>query len=435
MRPVLPWFHPKASRGDFKLAWVVLFTLPFLIGGLVCLWALTVRPTMDWLRAQSWHAVDAVIEKAWLAVIPGDDNDSRKVEVRFRYPYHGTTHVGTRHSFSSASSNIGVGGKEQVVESLPPGKTVTCWVNPADPNEAVLDRSLPSQAILGLFFATPFITVGVTGFGILARPWLRWSLSRRRKAQLAGLVDGGRLPDWVLLPFSAQADTHPDDVTLIIAADQRLPLALGMTFLNLTWNGLVGAFVCGDVAAIAGGDGGTGLFLSLFLLPFVAIGIGILWTGIKLWRLTWRPGWVAALRPAPDLEGGEATFCWAWLDAQREAHPPQAMVRIVAQAAHWDEESNSPSQVISRKRRTKLSDPAASKKSELELAAVEVPILDAPKEIPVTLPWVPFPSADFVPRPRWQPKADWGGWWQLEVTYRDGEVELAELTKAEKLLI
>lgn len=437
MQPVLPWYlraKGKSFKG-FAPGAAALFCLPFLVLGVICLWALTVRPTYDWTRAWDWEAADAVIDRAWLARSKGGDNDTYEVAVEFRYQYRGATHTGTRHSFVSSASNIGVAGMREEVERLKPGTAVTCWVNPDDPSEAVLDRSLPAQAVIGLFFATPFISVGIAGQGFLILPLLRRRLFAKRRAQMTELVAAGALPDWVMVPFADSSESEPNDVALVIAADERVPQALGMTFFNLFWNGIVGAFVCMDVVFIASGESGTGLFLSLFLVPFVAVGFLLLWMFFKCWGAMFRPGWVAGLRPVRDLEGGTTAFCWAWMDARRLAHPPEAAVRLVAQAAQWDDESNGPSRTWGKKRRPKVTDPSAARKRQLELTAVEVPIGNAAKEMEVTLPWVPFPSADAGAKFPWASKVTWGGWWQLEVTHPDGEMEVAELTQAEKLLM
>lgn len=438
MKPVLPWYLREKGKSfkGFAPGAAALFCLPFLVLGVICLWALCVRPTHDWVRAWDWEAADAVIDRAWLARSKGDDNDTYKVAVEFRYQYRGARHTGTRHSFVSSASNIGVAGMREVVDRLKPGTTVTCWVNPEDPGEAVLERSLPAQAVTGLFFATPFIAVGIAGQGLLILPLLRRRVFARRKAQMADLVAAGALPNWVMGPFADSSESEPNDVALVISADERLPQALGMVFCNLFWNGLVGAFVCMDVVFIASGESGTGLFLSLFLLPFVAVGLLLLWVLVKCWSVMLRPGWVAGLKPVRDLAGGATTFCWAWTDGRRLAQPPEAAVRIVAQAAQWDDESNGPTtRSWGRKRRPKVTDPSAARKRHLELTAVEVPVVTAAKEIEVMLPWVPFPAADAGPTSRWMPKVTWGGWWELEVSYRDGEVEVAELTEAEKLLM
>lgn len=433
MKPVLPWFLPTRSSGDFKSGCVVLFTLPFLFGGMFCFWSMSGRPTLDWMRARDWEPADAVIEKAHIQTIHDSEGDKHKAVVHFRYQYRGATHAGTRYSFVSADMNLGATDQEHVRNNLTLGKTVRCWVNSADPAEAVLDRSLPGQVLLGLFFSVPFITVGIFGLGILALPRLRDLFFRLRKAQMTRLVADGRLPEWVMLPFTAdESSTPPSDVALSIAADDRLPQAVGVTLLNFFWNGMVGAFLFWDVGIILSGERWPGLLLALFLLPFIVVGMGMLWSGIKLWRLCWRAGWVAALRPAPGFEGGEVSSCWAWLDSQHQARPPEAVVRIVGQAAAWDAESDSPRRAVGRKRRTQLSDRNAAQKAELELAAVEVPVVHATREIPLHLPAIPSPRLELTKTGPWVPVTTWGGWWHLEVTYRDGAIELVDLTKPEK---
>ncbi|MGV3664016.1 MAG: DUF3592 domain-containing protein [Prosthecobacter sp.] len=387
------------------------------------------------MRARDWEPADAVIEKAPIQTIPNREGDKHKPVLGFRYQHRGAEHVGTRHSFVGTDTILDATGQEHVRDNLALGKIVRCWVNPADPAEAVLDRSLPGQVLLGLLLSVPFMTVGIFGLGILDRSRLRDLFFKRRKAQMTRLVADGRLPEWVLLPFTAEeSPSQPGDVALRIAADDRLPQALEMTLLNFFWNGLVGAFLCWDVGIILSGERWPGLLLALFLLPFIVVGMSMLWNAVKLWRLYWRAGWVAALRPAPGLGGGEVSFCWAWLDSdsQRQARPPEAVIRIVGQAAAWDAESDSPRRVAGRKRRTKLSDRNAVQQAELELAAVEVPVVNAAREIPLHLPAIPPPRLELAKTGQWTPVTTWGGWWQLEVTYRDGAMELVDLTKPER---
>ncbi|MGV3664014.1 MAG: DUF3592 domain-containing protein [Prosthecobacter sp.] len=431
MQPALPWFLRKTkSWKGFSAGVAALFCLPFLVAGLFCLWSLSLQPTLNWARARSWQPTDAVMEAAQLKA-SGRRRTTYEVEVQFRYQYHGAEHTGTRHSFVSAATSVGVPGMRQVVESLPPGKKVTCWVNPGNPAESVLDRSLPAQVGFGLFLATPFITFGMAGMGYLALPLFRWRFRAKREAQLADLVAAGKLPQWVLLPFAQNPDAQENDVALVIATDERRNDVLGLLFFNLLWNGLIGAFVWADLVLIVHGGGGKALLLTLVLIPFVAVGLFLIWLLVEGWKALRRPQWVAALRPAPGFEGGEADFCWAWLGEERM---PQAMIRVVAQAARWNKANDTPSRGARNKRRKKTAAPASLGEDKMELAAVEVSLLDASNEMRLTLPQVTPPSAESAQRSRWLPPViGWAGWWQLEVAYRDGQSELSDLTQPEKL--
>jgi hypothetical protein len=428
----LPWYLDTSSK-QINRGCAILFTLPFFLAGLFCLWSMCLTPAWNWLNAQGWEKSEAVIEKASLETNEDGDGDTYKVAVKYSYDYRGTPYPGTRYSFTSGATNVGVAGMRATVRSLSANKKVTCWVNPNKPSEAVIDRSLPGQAIIGLFFSVPFITVGLVGWGIFALPWIRRRVRAARLAQLEDMVMQGRLPRWVMQAFE-ERPVGKRDLALVIAADERLPAALGLTFLNLFWNGIVSVFVIVAISSWISGEYGEGTFLSLFLIPFVLVGAGVFWYTIKYWAMLRRSGWVAAMLPVPGFDGREARFCWAWLDAGRLEQSPQAEVRIVAQAARWwDSESESPGRSFRRKRSSRRLSGAKARKDEMELVAVAIPRLDFRGDTPVQLPSAPPPPPDEGKRRFGIPNAPWGRWWELEITYPDGEVETSELCAAEKI--
>lgn len=440
MKPTLPWYLRPARQGLHKAGCLFLFSLPFLAADVAVAWNMSGLAATEWWRARDWEPAEAVVQKAWLESDEGGECDSYQVAAEFTYTYHGRRHQGTRHSFVHNSTNMGVNGMRDTVRQLPRGKRVTCWVNPANPTEAVLDRSLPVEAVVGVFFSLPFLAVGGVGLGIPALPWLRRRLQRQRLEQLLPLVHSGRLPHWLPDLFQEHDATKEDRAALVIAQDERVTAVLALLFFNLFWNGIVAVFVCVAVISFASGETAVAVLLSLFLTPFIVIGGTMLWKCFKQGRLFSRPRWVAAVRPVPDFSGGEVEFSWAWLDADAAdaARPPEASVRLVALAAVWDEESGSPNHTLSNRRRTQVSDPTATTKGELELAAVDLPPVEAaPGPLALQLPRVPPLSAQLhalaARKNEKLAQTPWGGWWQIEVTYPDGEVETVNLTEAVKL--
>lgn len=439
MKPVLPWYLQPSAKGLFKSGCLFFFSLPFLAGGIACFWGMCGRPVTDWWRARSWEPADAVVRKAWLEVNTDGDGDTYKVAAEFTYHYQGRQHRGNLPSFVHNSTNVGVSGMRETISRLPQGKAVTCWVNPDNPAEAVIDRSLPGEAVVGFFFSLPFLAVGTAGLCIPALPWLRHRLRHRRLGQLLPLTHADKLPAWVMDPFKNHKDAARENTTtLVIASDERVTATLGLTFFNLFWNGIVAVFVCVAVIFFMNGEFMMATLLSLFLTPFIAIGGVGLWHGFKQWRLIGRPRWAAAIRPVPGLEGGLAEFCWAWMDASRLAFLPRASIRLVALARLWDEESSQPATSLGSKRRAQVSDPAAAHRSELELAEVEIPSPDARSGVlSLQFPEIAGLQARLAGLPTGKQKrlaaSPWGAWWQLEVTYADGEVETAKMTEPVKL--
>lgn len=424
MQPALPWFlkETKSSGEVFAHVAALLCGLGLLGIGLLSLWSESLQPTLNWMRARSWQPVDAVIETARVKTICSRKSTSHEWDVQFSYPYDGTAYTGTLYHFVRGSMSLDITGMQKVVAGLPPGKKVIAWANPQNPAESVLDRSWPPETVSGLFFATPFIAFGMAGLFFSVLPLLRRRFRARRQAQLAGLVATGRLPPWILRPFQAQKN----DVALVSAADERLTQLLIWLFFNLFLSSLVGGFVWSALVHIVDGEAGKELFAYLILTPFVAVGILLLWMLMKSCRCQRRPQWVAAVHPVPGFGGGTVKCCWAWLEGSRSPHAPQAVVRVVAQAAHWNEKSKSPAMLAGGIRQRKLLSPGTWRWGQRELDAVE----SASGQISVKLPRMPSLPAETARQPRWKAPTAWCRWWQLEVTYPDGMFELADLTKA-----
>jgi hypothetical protein len=72
-----------------------------------------------------------------------------RVSILFHYRYHDTNYTSSHYQFSSGSSS-GQAGKQRIVDQYPPGRETVCFVNPADPAEAVLDRGYFGEMAYGL---------------------------------------------------------------------------------------------------------------------------------------------------------------------------------------------------------------------------------------------------------------------------------------------
>lgn len=146
-----------------------LFALPFAMAGLGLFVFLSLPMLLDWGRMQAWEPAQAELVEVQLHRAK---SDSYRVEARYRYEFGGNPHLGSRVAISSRADNIGdfqyqLGAR--LADARERGEPVPVWVNPAQPDEAVLDRSLrPGLLALQLVMVLMF---GGFGFGFLAYVW------------------------------------------------------------------------------------------------------------------------------------------------------------------------------------------------------------------------------------------------------------------------
>lgn len=104
----------------------------------------------------------------------------QRVFIKYRYTVSGKEHTGTRWRRVAFSGNLDkdvakktphIADADQLVAKYPAGLATTCWVNPAAPDEAVLEH-YTKAAIYTLWWPMLF---AVGGGGIV------WSALRRRR--------------------------------------------------------------------------------------------------------------------------------------------------------------------------------------------------------------------------------------------------------------
>ena len=163
----------RQGKGGF---WVLaLFALPFAAVGIGTL-LLGVIPTLyDWGRMQGWQPVMATLESASLHISRGSKSSSYGVAARFRYEVGGQIYVADRVAIGSGSDNVGDFQEKlgrRLERSQRAGVAVPAWVNPSNPREAVLDRSLrPGLLMFKMVFVVLF---GGLGAGMLYGAWRGW---------------------------------------------------------------------------------------------------------------------------------------------------------------------------------------------------------------------------------------------------------------------
>ena len=212
-------------------------------------------PAWRSLQARSWLETPCAILHSAVRSHAGDESTTYSVDVLYSYRIGGCEYKSSRYTFFTGSSG-GSAAKEAAVARYPAGGGAVCYVNPADPTDAVLVRSLAGDAWFGLF---PLIFVAVGAGGIA------FTLVGYRR-QAAGAKAGAGA-----VPSPREATSGP--VTLDPKTGPIGKL-LGISFAALFWNGIVGVFVWRLIAGYQQGQADG--CLTAFLIPFVLIGLLLL---------------------------------------------------------------------------------------------------------------------------------------------------------------
>ncbi len=224
-------------------------------------------PAWQVVRARSWTPVPCEILDSEVEDHPADDGDTYSVELRYRYEVGGRKYVGDRYTFLGGSSS-GSESKQRIVDRLPPGTRTTCWVDPADPSEAVFERGF-TRDYLWILLPLLFVAIGAGGI-VLGLVALRKQGTRAQAAPSDWLPEaaGTRAAAGAV---GAAAGTEP--LVLEPAAGPVGKLFL-VSFLALFWNGIVGVFVYH--AWQGWREGAPDGCLTVFLVPFVLVGLALI---------------------------------------------------------------------------------------------------------------------------------------------------------------
>lgn len=135
--------HRPLNKGGRWL--LTLFALPFALTGWGLLLLGVVPTAYDWVRVQSWQPTPATLTAAEFVTNRSTKGRSYRVTATYRYRIDDRDFVGQRVAVSNHADNVGGFQEElgaRLTGALAAGTPVTAWVNPSDPQQALLDRSL-----------------------------------------------------------------------------------------------------------------------------------------------------------------------------------------------------------------------------------------------------------------------------------------------------
>ncbi len=264
----------------------------FLAAGLGMAYMITFQPLWGMVRSRDWVQTPCRILSSELK----QNDGSSQLAVVFAYSVANQEHHSERYCFSQMSSNTADGWKRRVIADHPAGKQTTCFVNPGDPTDAVIERGWVPDMWWGLF-PIPFVLIGflallvATGVIKVSNPNAAGTHSGWRPSPVEihrneGTGEFDDSPAGAPIEETGPVTLKPDATPI-----QSL---LGAIFVAAFWNGIVSVFVWHNVAQFGrGGFAGLDWFLTLFLIPFVLVGLGLI--GFVLYSV------LALFNPRPTL--------------------------------------------------------------------------------------------------------------------------------------
>lgn len=264
------------STGGRRIGFI--FCSIFILIGLIVPYFSFIKPLWRQVDARRWTPLEAVVLKSMVKSHPGDDSTTYSVYIAYRYTLDGRAYEGDRYRFTGGSSS-GYQAKAAVVQQHPAGSPLTVYVDPADPTESVVLRNAGASLYLGLI-PIVFAVFGFFFLFLLSRGAAPGAVPRSAIGRKAGRSNR-------TLNLRAPAARR---------AGTRIGQFIGMIFMALFWNGIVSVFLVETVKEWQSGR--HPIFNTLFLTPFVLIGMGLIggvfYTFLKLFNP------VAELDPITD---------------------------------------------------------------------------------------------------------------------------------------
>jgi len=283
----------------------------FFVVGAALLYPLGISPITKMIRSQDW--IETPCQVLWSTVRRHESTDSDghtsitySVDIFYEYEFGGTTHRSNNYGFMGGSSS-GRSGKQAVIKQYPKGSQQTCYVNPDLPEQAVLKPGLGLSALLALIPALFTLVGGLVLFGSLR------SGAKKRRGSTEDHRGNDLRPSWDggdgLSPFrnreTAAFDSSPRVLSPGGSRIVKLFVILGIA---LFWNGIVSVFVYQVVQGFRGGN--PEWFLTIFMIPFVLVGLGLLFGLFYQLLALANPRPVITLRPGTIRLGEPFELRW-----------------------------------------------------------------------------------------------------------------------------
>ena len=146
------WWKERNSIGT-----LLLFSLFFTGTGFFFLLDFSLIPLYQVVRSRSWTVTPAVVTESFAEPY----GRGGRLCIHYEYVWGNRKRQGEIYDFFHSRRSYGGGSeREKLIESHPAGKRIECLVNPDNPAESVVSRSIPWRAGDGIL-PLLFICIGI----------------------------------------------------------------------------------------------------------------------------------------------------------------------------------------------------------------------------------------------------------------------------------
>jgi hypothetical protein len=301
IRPISSAPSRKASA-----RFTLVFCSVFLLIGAVMGYFVTVRPVLGVLAARGWTPTPCTILSSEVRSHRGSKSTTYSADIHYAYEVDGRPFHSDRAKFMGGSSS-GRGGKMEFVRRYPGGAKATCYVNPRDPSDAVLERGFTSDMWVGL---VPALCMLIGAGGIIATLRKGRTQSSERSAiepvSIRQIVGGSQSP------FASESMFEEVPGTRVLRSSQsRVVTVIVIAVFAAVWNGVVFfGFIQGTGFFRRGHASFFDWFTTLFMLPFIAVGLAVI--GVLVYQVLalFNPKVEASIQPGSPRLGGSLDLSW-----------------------------------------------------------------------------------------------------------------------------
>jgi hypothetical protein len=267
-----------------KLLMILFFGVFFAIGVGIFVFS-SIPMLQEWHAAKTWHPTDAELLSHNLESHHSDDSTTYQVKAKYRYSFAGNSYISERVAISQGSDNIGSFHQDlsnRLSATQNQGGRMTVWVNPQQPSESLIDKTLRIPLLL---FQSIFLVV----FGGVGAGGIYFVLRSAKKHEVLSSVD--KSSPWQSRAYWASPTMNSNVKT---GAKMMMGFAVVWSVISLAplFMGIQGAK--------------EGEWIALIALLFPLVGIGLLYAAFKMRRSFNRTGYMPlTLDPYPGSIGGQ----------------------------------------------------------------------------------------------------------------------------------